>query len=211
LRLPESAAVCFVIGHGGVGNDRQGAADTIATGLQERGIASLSYRFLFIETTDTRAGEAPAAHSQVTAAVRAAHELTGLPLIAGGSSYGGRMTSQTQAFSPLPHVRGLAFVGFPLHTVKTPSIDRAEHLTRVEVPILFIQGDGDKRAAPAQMEELIGALGKRATWHAVASADHAFSVRARSGRKANEVMDEVLDTLATWCLLQATKSFECLS
>jgi predicted alpha/beta-hydrolase family hydrolase len=121
-----------------------------------------------------------------------------LPLIAGGKSFGGRMTSQTQAASPLPGVRGLAFLGFPLHPAGKPSDTRAAHLFEVQVPMLFLQGTKDALADLSLLESLIERLGARATLRLFENADHSFHVPARAGRKDAEVMRELLDVLAEW-------------
>jgi len=140
------------------------------------------------------------AHATVRAAVaEAARQLPQLPLIAGGKSFGGRMTSQAQASAPLPHVRGLAFLGFPLHPPKQPSATRAEHLRQVDVPMLFLQGTRDELADLSLLRPIVEELGARATLCTFADADHSFHVPARSGRKDAEVLAELLDAFATWC------------
>jgi predicted alpha/beta-hydrolase family hydrolase len=128
----------------------------------------------------------------------AARRLPGLPLFAGGKSFGGRMTSQAQAASPLPGVRGLVFLGFPLHPAGKPSDERAAHLLDVDVPMLFLQGSRDELASLALLEPVIAKLGAKATLAAFADADHSFHVPARSGRTDAQVLDEVLDALAAW-------------
>ena len=131
------------------------------------------------------------------AVAAAAWRCADLPLVAGGKSFGGRMTSQAQAIQPLPGVRGLAFLGFPLHPAGKPSTERATHLTDVLIPMLFVQGTQDKLAEPALIGPVVAALGS-ASLHQVEAADHAFHVPARSGRTDREVMAEVLDTVAAW-------------
>src|SRR5262249_43343489 len=139
------------------------------------------------------------AHATVRAAVSAARQaLPKLALIAGGKSFGGRMTSQTQARAPLPDVRGLAFLGFPLHPAGKPSRERAEHLFAVQIPMLFLQGTRDTLAALDEIEPVCQALGARATLKLFADADHSFHVPARSGRNNADVLDEVLDALVGW-------------
>ena len=118
-----------------------------------------------------------------------------VPLFAGGRSFGGRMTSQAQAIDPLPEVRGLAFLGFPLHPAGKPGIERAEHLAAVRVPMLFVSGDRDALAEPELLKPVVDSLGDRATLHVVAGADHSFRVPAK------EV--EALDALAEWMLARA--------
>jgi predicted alpha/beta-hydrolase family hydrolase len=139
------------------------------------------------------------AHGAVRAAVaEAARCCSGLPLIAGGKSFGGRMTSQAQAAAPLAGVRGLAFLGFPLHPAGKPSSDRARHLAEVHIPMLFVQGTRDALAEGALLEPLVQSLGRSATLHLVDGADHSFHVLARSGRNDREVLNEILDAFAGW-------------
>jgi predicted alpha/beta-hydrolase family hydrolase len=132
------------------------------------------------------------------AVAKAAQIFPGLALIAGGKSFGGRMTSQAQAAAPLPGVSGLAFVGFPLHPAGKPSTDRADHLAKVELPMLFLQGTRDGLAEVALIESVVQRLGSRAALYLVDGADHSFHVLARSGRNDREVMSEILDAFANW-------------
>jgi hypothetical protein len=139
------------------------------------------------------------AHAAVRAAVaEAARHCAGVPLIAGGKSFGGRMTSQAQAASPLDGVRGLAFFGFPLHPAGKPSSDRAKHLAEINIPMLFLQGSRDSLAELSLLEPVVKSLKRRATLHVEKDADHSFHVPARSGRNDREVMSEILDAFATW-------------
>ncbi len=139
------------------------------------------------------------AHAAVRAAVaEAARRLPKLPLIAGGKSFGGRMTSQAQAAAPLPGVRGLAFLGFPLHPANQPSRDRGKHLFDVQVPMLFLQGTRDALAMLDQLEPLCQELGARASLRLFEGADHSFHVPAQSGRTDAQVMAEMLDAFAAW-------------
>jgi predicted alpha/beta-hydrolase family hydrolase len=139
------------------------------------------------------------AQATVRAAVTEARRIfPDLALVAGGKSFGGRMTSQAQAASPLPGVRGLAFVGFPLHPAGKPSTDRADHLSKIEIPMLFLQGTRDNLAEVTLIEPVVQRLGPRATLHLEEGADHSFHVPARSGRKDTEVMNEILDAFASW-------------
>jgi predicted alpha/beta-hydrolase family hydrolase len=170
-----------------------------AAGLAARGIATLRYQFPFMERGGKRPDPPHLAHATVRAAVTAAAKaLPNLPLVAGGKSFGGRMTSQAQAQAPLPDVRGLAFLGFPLHPAGKPSRQRAEHLFAVQIPMLFLQGTRDALAMVGEIEPVCEALGARATLKLFADADHSFHVPARSGRKDAQVLAEVLDTLAGW-------------
>jgi predicted alpha/beta-hydrolase family hydrolase len=139
------------------------------------------------------------AHAAVRAAVAtAAAQCPGLPLIAGGKSFGGRMTSQAQAGQPLPGVRGLCFFGFPLHPAGKPATDRGDHLSAIAVPMLFLQGTRDTLAEAKLIVPLVASIGPQATLHLVENADHSFHVPAKSGRKDSEVMDDLLDVMAAW-------------
>jgi hypothetical protein len=171
----------------------------VAARLAERGIATLRYQFLYMERGGKRPDPPKLAHAAVRAAVaEAAQQLPDLPLLAGGKSFGGRMTSQAQALAPLPGVCGLAFLGFPLHPAKQPSPGRGKHLADVRVPMLFLQGTRDTLAAQDEIEPLCKALGARVTLKFFESADHSFHVPARSGRTDAQVMDEMLDVFVAW-------------
>lgn len=171
----------------------------VAADLATRGIASLRYQFPYMERGAKRPDPPPLAQATVRAAVAAAaRALPGLPLIAGGKSFGGRMTSQAQAKTPLPGVCGLAFLGFPLHPANRPSQDRAEHLFDTHLPMLFLQGTRDALAALDQIGTVCEKLGERATLMLFANADHSFHVPARSGRTDAELRGEILDALASW-------------
>src|SRR6185503_5055748 len=171
----------------------------VAAELAERGIATLRYQFPYMEQGSKRPDPPALAHATVRAAVATAAELaSGLPLIAGGKSFGGRMTSQAQAAAPLEGVRGLAFLGFPLHPAGKPSAERAKHLAQVKVPMLFLQGTRDALADLDQLKPVVASLGKRATLRLFDDADHSFHVPARSGRTDAEVMNAMLDAFAAW-------------
>ncbi len=198
LQRPPAATACYVLAHGAGAGMTHAFMTAAAEGLATRGIATLRYQFPFIEQGSRRPDSPAVAHAAVRAACRLARAETGLPLVAGGKSFGGRMTSQAQALEPLADVAGLAFLGFPLHAPDKPSVERAKHLADVEVPMLFIQGTRDKLAEPALIRGVVDGLGARATLHVVEHADHGFEVLVRSGRQPAEVMAEVLDTLAGW-------------
>jgi predicted alpha/beta-hydrolase family hydrolase len=173
--------------------------ETVAAGLRDRGIATLRYQFPYMEKGSRRPDAPAVAHAAVRAAVKeAARRCPGLPLIAGGKSFGGRMTSQAQAIAPLPGVRGLAFLGFPLHPAAKPSVARAAHLSELKIPMLFLQGTRDSLADLALLEPVVNGLGPLATLHLAREADHSFHVLARSGRNDREVMAEILDAFAAW-------------
>jgi len=174
-----------------------------AAGLAERGVATLRYQFPYMEKGSRRPDPPKIAHSAVRAAAAKALELApDLPLIAGGRSFGGRMTSQAQAIEPLPAVRGLAFLGFPLHPAGKPGIERADHLAAVRIPMLFVSGDRDALAELDLLRRVIADLEPLATLHLVANADHSFKVAAKSGRTSAEAEAEALDSLAEWLSVQ---------
>jgi predicted alpha/beta-hydrolase family hydrolase len=171
----------------------------VAAELAQRSIATLRYQFPYMERGAKRPDPPQLAQATVRAAVAAALGLLPeLPLIAGGKSFGGRMTSQMQAKAPVQGLCGLAFLGFPLHPAGHPSQNRAEHLFEVQIPMLFLQGTRDTLAALDQLEPLCKKLGRRATLKLFADADHSFHVPARTGRKDAQVLGDVLDALAAW-------------
>jgi predicted alpha/beta-hydrolase family hydrolase len=199
MQKPPHARACYVLAHGaGAGMDHP-FMENVARGLASRGIATLRYQFPYMERGSKRPDPPPLAQATVRAAVAEAQRL--LPdtaLIAGGKSFGGRMTSQAQAKAPLEGVHGLAFLGFPLHPNGRPSQDRAEHLFEIQIPMLFLQGTRDNLASLDQLKPACKQLGKRATLKLFADADHSFHVPARTGRKDAQVLDDVLDALAAW-------------
>ena len=199
LQVPPHATACFVFAHGAGAGMTHPSIVAVAAGLAERGIASLRYQFPYMEKGGKRPDPPPVAHAAVRAAVaQARQELPGLPLIAGGRSFGGRMTSQAQALAPLDGVAGLAFLAFPLHPAKRPSRDRAKHLADVKIPMLFLQGTRDALAELSELEPVCEALGSRATLTFFADADHSFHVPARTGRTDAAVRAEMLDAFAVW-------------
>ncbi len=199
LQAPPRARACYVLAHGAGAGMTHPFMAAAAAGLAGRGIATLRYQFPYMEQGGKRSDPPKLAHATVRAAVAEARRLLPkLPRIAGGKSFGGRMTSQAQALSPLAGVCGLAFLGFPLHPAGRPSRDRAAHLFEVRVPMLFLQGTRDALAALDQLDPVCAALGKGATLTLFADADHSFHVPARTGRTDAQVRDEMLDTLAAW-------------
>jgi uncharacterized protein len=199
LLAPDAPRACYVFAHGAGAGMTHSFMEAFANGLCERGIASLRYQFPYMEKRSKRPDPPAIAQATVRAAVAKAAEIfPNLALIAGGKSFGGRMTSQAQAAAPLPAVRGLAFVGFPLHPSGKPSTDRADHLAKVDIPMLFLQGSRDSLAEVALIEGVVQRLGSVATLHRVDGGDHSFHVLARSGRNDREVMSEILDAFATW-------------
>ena len=199
LNLPAQPRACFVFAHGAGAGMTHAFMVAVASGLAERHVATLRYQFPYMEKGSKRPDPPGIAHAAVRAAVaEAARRCPGLPLIAGGKSFGARMTSQAQAKTPLAGVAGLAFFGFPLHPAGKPSSDRADHLADVKIPMLFLQGTNDKLAELELLKPIVKKLGSRATLHLVEAADHSFHVPARSGRKDAEVMTEVLDAFVAW-------------
>jgi predicted alpha/beta-hydrolase family hydrolase len=199
LLRPEDARACFVFAHGAGAGMSHPSMEAVATGLCGRGIATLRYQFPYMEKGSKRPDAPAVAHAAVRAAVQAAaRRCPGMPLIAGGKSFGGRMTSQAQAIAPLAGVRGLAFLGFPLHPAGKPSIARADHLSDIKIPMLFMQGTRDGLAELTLLEPVVKGLGGLASLHVVQDADHSFHVPARSGRNDAEAMNEVLDALSAW-------------
>jgi predicted alpha/beta-hydrolase family hydrolase len=171
----------------------------VAAGLVERGIATLRYQFPYMEQDGRRPDPPKLAQATVRAATAAAARLApSMPLFAGGKSFGGRMSSQAQACAPLPGIRGLVFLGFPLHPAGRPSDERAEHLFDIGIAMLFLQGTRDALAEIALVQRMTQRLGERASLHLLDQADHSFRVPARSGRKDAEVMSELVDALAAW-------------
>jgi predicted alpha/beta-hydrolase family hydrolase len=199
LRIPADAWGGYVFAHGaGAGMGHAFMAD-FANGLAERGIATLRYQFPYMERGSKRPDAPPVAHAAVRAAVaEAARRLPGLPLFAGGKSFGGRMTSQAQALSALPRVLGLVFVGFPLHPAGKPSDQRAKHLVDIASPMLFLQGTRDELATLDLLHPLLQRLGERATLALFDDADHSFHVRGRSGRTNLQTLQAMLDATALW-------------
>ncbi|MGF6428178.1 alpha/beta hydrolase family protein [Bradyrhizobium sp. Pha-3] len=199
LLRPAQARGAYVFAHGAGAGMTHPSMAVIAEGLAERGIATLRYQFPYMDKGSKRPDPPAVAQATVRAAVAEAVRHCGeLPLFAGGKSFGGRMTSQAQARAPLAGVRGLVFLGFPLHSAGKPSSERAKHLAEVNVPMLFLQGTRDALAELDLLEPVVKGLGARATLHLVQEADHSFHVLKRSGRDDHEVMAEVLDAFAAW-------------
>jgi len=199
LQAPGKTRACFVFAHGAGAGMNHPFMSAIALGLARRGIATLRFQFPYMEQGSRRPDSPWIAQAAVrAAAAEAARLLPAVPLFAGGKSYGGRMTSRAQAESPLPEVRGLIFLGFPLHPPGKPSDDRAKHLFDVTIPMLFLQGTRDEFANMNLLQPLIGRLGSKATLRLFEDADHSFHVPARTGRNDSEVREELMDALARW-------------
>jgi hypothetical protein len=199
VQSPAEPLACYVFAHGAGAGMGHSFMSAVSAGLAARGIATLRFQFPSMEQGKKRPDPPPVAHAAVRAAVAQAAERFGpLPLFAGGKSFGGRMTSQAQALDPLPGVKGLVFVGFPLHPAGTPSTGRADHLADVRVPMLFVQGTRDELADLAGIRGVVSKLGASATLMEIAEADHAFHVLRRSGRNDEEVLAEILDGMTAW-------------
>jgi len=199
LLVPPDAIALYLFAHGAGAGMTHKTMESNAQGLAARGIATLRYQFLYMEKGSKRPDPPRLAHAAVRAAAAKAFELApDLPLFAGGRSFGGRMTSQAQALDPLLHVRGLAFLGFPLHPAGKPGIERAAHLAEIVVPMLFVSGEHDALAELDLLRPVVAGLGDRATLHLVAYADHSFKVAAKTGRTAADAEAEALDALAAW-------------
>jgi predicted alpha/beta-hydrolase family hydrolase len=199
LQAPPEARACYIMAHGAGAGMAHPFMAAMANGLAERGIATLRYQFPYMEQGSKRPDTPKLAQATVRAAVAEASRLVPeLALFAGGKSFGGRMTSQAQAAAPLSGVRGLVFLGFPLHPAGRPSDERGAHLLAVQIPMLFVQGTRDQLADLQLLQTLVGQLGARATLKLFQDADHSFHVPARTGRKDSEIMAEMSDVLADW-------------
>jgi len=200
---PPKARACLILAHGAGAGMTHPTMNAIAEGLAERGIATLRFQFPYMEKASKRPDPPKVAIATVRAAVEAARKLAGkTPLFAGGKSYGGRMTSHAQSEEALLHVRGLIFFGFPLHAAGAPSINRADHLDRVKIPMLFLQGSRDALAQLTELKRVTKRLGARAMLKVAEDADHSFRVPAESGRKNSDVLALVLDDACEWMVIQ---------
>ena len=197
-RTPPTPRFGYVLAHGAGAGMRHPFLEAIAQALFDRGVATLRYEFAYMEEHRNRPDPPAVAAARVREAVeRAGAEWPGLPLVAGGKSFGGRMTSTAQSEKPLEGVRGLAFLGFPLHPPGRPSVSRADHLAQVQVPMLFLQGTRDQFAQLDLLTGVCDKLGPRATLHLIEDADHSFKVPQRSGT-ADQVMARLADEIARW-------------
>jgi len=199
LLSPARPSAFYVMAHGAGAGMRHAFMEAIAQRLAARGIATLRYQFLYAERGSRRIDPEPLLLATVRAAVAAGREAAGgLPLLAGGKSMGGRMTSRAAAAAPLEGVRGLVFLGFPLHPAGEPGVSRAEHLARVDLPMLFLQGTRDALADLTLLAPVVERLGARAVLRVIEHADHGFHVLKRSGRADEQVLDELATTMAEW-------------
>lgn len=202
---PAQPRATYAFAHGAGAGMHHSFMAALSEALLANSVATLRYQFPYMERGSKRPDTPAVAHAAVRAAVAAARSrLPGTPLFAGGKSFGGRMTSQAQAAEAMAGVRGLAFVGFPLHPAGKPGIERAAHLAEVQVPMLFLQGTRDELAELALLQGVVQGLGDaRAMLHLEDDADHAFHVRARSGRTDAQVLQALADAMAAWFLAQA--------
>jgi hypothetical protein len=199
FRNPPGTRACYVLAHGAGAGMTHPFLETVAQALERRGIATLRFQFPYMESRSKRPDPPKLAQATIRAAVAEAARLApGVPLIAGGRSFGGRMASQAQAASPLPNVHGLAFLGFPLHQPNKPSETRGEHLFDIAIPMLFLQGTRDALAFREVLEPMVGRLGDQATLKLFADADHSFHIPARTGRKDADVRDGLVGALVHW-------------
>ena len=199
LQTAPSAHACYVLAHGAGAGMTHPFMTAISQGLAERGVSTLRYQFPYMERGSGRTDPPKVAHAAVRAAVAEASRLApGLPIFAGGKSFGGRMTSQAQAVSPLVGVRGLVFLGFPLHPPGKPSDERAKHLFDINIPMLFLQGTRDEFANLDLLQPLVGKLAEKAALKLFPDADHSFHVPKRSGKTDSEVRQELLNDMVKW-------------
>jgi hypothetical protein len=199
LLLPERARLLYVLAHGAGAGMRHPFLESVAQGLATRGIGTFRYQFPYMQAREKRPDPPEVAMAAVRAAVEKAAEVApGLPMIAGGKSFGGRMTSNAAAKAVLPGVKGLVFLGFPLHAPGQPGEGRAAHLSQVTVPMLFLQGTRDTLARLDLITAVCQRLGSLATLHVVEGADHSFKVLKRSGRTDAEVMEELVGEIDRW-------------
>jgi predicted alpha/beta-hydrolase family hydrolase len=199
LQAPSRPRALYALAHGAGAGMTDPFLANVAAELAARGIATLRYQFPYMEAGSKRPDAPKLAQATVRAAVNeAARLMPGSPLFAGGKSFGGRMTSQAQGAAPLPGVRGLIFLGFPLHPAGRPSRDRGDHLFEVRIPMLFLQGTRDALAELPELEPLCEALGPRASLKLFQDADHSFHVPAKSGHTEQQVLSEMMDAFAAW-------------
>ncbi len=199
LERPHDARFLYIVAHGAGAGMRHQFLESVTARLAESGVATLRYQFPYMEEGRKRPDPPHIAERTVRAAVAAAADAApDLPIVAGGKSFGGRMTSQAQSRDRLPGVRGLVFLGFPLHAPGRPGDHRAEHLNDVTVPMLFLQGTRDALADLDLIREVTNRLGPRATLHVLEGGDHSFKVLKRSGRKSEDVINELAEAIAGW-------------
>jgi predicted alpha/beta-hydrolase family hydrolase len=199
MLAPKEPRAAFVFAHGAGAGMRHPFMESLARELAQREVATVRFQFPYMQK-GLRRPDAPAlAQAAVRASVaEASRRLPGVPLFAGGKSFGGRMTSQAQAEAPLGGVLGLVFVGFPLHPAGNPSMKRADHLALVQIPMLFLQGTRDALADLGLLELVVAKIGDRATLKGFEDADHSFHVPKKSGSNDAEVLQALADTMSRW-------------
>jgi len=198
LWRPSKARALFVLAHGAGADMRHTFMESLSEFLFERDIATFRYQFPYKEAAKRRPDPASTLQATVRRAINTAREHAGdLPIVAGGKSMGGRMTSSTIATEPISGVHGLVFVGFPLHPTGKPSINRSDHLEDVRLPMLFVQGTRDRLAELELLQPICARL-SGATLHIVEGGDHSFHVLKRSGRTDEEALNEVAEAIAEW-------------
>lgn len=201
LTSPQQTRALYVLAHGAGAGMKHPFLERIAQTLATKGIATFRYEFPYMQSGKNRPDPPAVAEAAVRDAVaEAARAAPGLPIFAGGKSFGGRMTSQAQSSQPMPGVRGLVFLGFPLHPPGRPGVSRAEHLTSVDVPMLFLQGTRDEFAQLDLLRQVVRGLGDRATLHLIEEGDHSFKVPKRTGKNEADVMNELADTFLRWAI-----------
>jgi predicted alpha/beta-hydrolase family hydrolase len=199
--LPPHARCLLVLAHGAGAGIKHPFLEGISRRLFDRKVGTFRFHFPYMEARRRRPDAPAVLTATVRSAVAVARETAGaLPLVAGGKSLGGRMISLTVSERPLESVRGLIFFGFPLHAAGKPSIDRAEHLKRIELPMLFLQGTRDSLAHLERIRYVCAGLGSRAALHVVEGGDHSFRLSKPSGGANEKVLDELADIVATWAL-----------
>jgi uncharacterized protein len=199
LVRPAKPRWLLVLAHGAGAGMTHPFLEALVGELSAGGIATFRYQFPYMEQLRRAPDRPPVLTAAVTAAVHAAQKAApGLSLIAGGKSMGGRMTSTAASQHPLDQVRGLVFFGFPLHPPGQPGIKRADHLAKVSVPMLFLQGTRDTFAGLDLLRPVCAKLGSLATLHVIESADHSFHVLKSSGKTDAAVLHELAQTTATW-------------
>ncbi len=199
LLRPTGARMVYVMGHGAGAGMRHQFMETVARLLAQRGIATYRYQFPYMEVGRRSPDPTKVLEATVRSAIDSAAKLVReIPVIAGGKSMGGRISSHVAALDPPPELRGLVFLGYPLHAPKRPAVKRAQHLSAVRVPMLFIQGTRDDLADLDLLRPIVVGLGDGATMHVVEGGDHSFKVLKRSGRTQEDVLDEIADAVSRW-------------
>jgi predicted alpha/beta-hydrolase family hydrolase len=198
LMRPQTATHILVFGHGAGTNMRHATMQAIAEALAEREIATFRYNFPYSEHGTAR-NSTPVCVETIRNAVKAAQNAApGLSLLAGGHSFGGRMTSNAQSEEPLENVKALVFFSFPLHLPRKPDTKRAEHLKEIKIPMLFLSGTRDEFAELDHLKPVVRKLGKRATLHLIDTANHGYKILKKSRKSGENVFDEMARAVSEW-------------